>query len=60
MADQHISETQPSGPALGTPPSLHLLQTDAEVGLCTDGYCVLPSAGSAAAKSAPAESAPAE
>ncbi|MGB3730777.1 hypothetical protein [Microbacterium sp.] len=40
MADQQSPQTQT--PALTAPPSLQLMTADAEAGLCTDGYCVLP------------------
>lgn len=42
MADQQVSQTQTPAPVLTTP--LQLLATDAEVGVCADGYCVLPPA----------------
>jgi len=40
MADQQTDDT--TVPTLAAPPSLQLLHTDADAGLCTDGYCVLP------------------
>ncbi|MGN7977021.1 hypothetical protein ACTJJ4_05565 [Microbacterium sp. 22195] len=40
MAEQQTDDTTVT--TLAAPPSLQLLPTDAEAGLCTDGYCVLP------------------
>ncbi|HWU30918.1 MAG TPA: hypothetical protein VN041_17700 [Microbacterium sp.] len=40
MADQQTDDTTVT--TLAAPPSLQLLHTDADAGLCTDGYCVLP------------------
>jgi hypothetical protein len=42
MTDQQSPRTQVPAQAFTAPPSLQLLPADAEVGLCTDGYCVLP------------------
>jgi hypothetical protein len=48
MSEQQTPVTPPAASPLSTPPpSLQLLQTDAEAGLCVDGYCVLPSAPAA-------------
>ncbi|GAA3928281.1 hypothetical protein [Microbacterium soli] len=47
-------ETQNDAPrraeaTLNAVPSLQVLQTDAEAGLCADGYCVLPAAAQSGA-----------
>ncbi|WP_307366993.1 hypothetical protein [Microbacterium sp. W4I4] len=41
MAEKQAPVTETS--SLAAPPSLQLLETDAAAGLCTNGYCVLPS-----------------
>jgi hypothetical protein len=42
MVDQQTPQTQKLAQVLTAPPSLPLVTADAEAGLCTDGYCVLP------------------
>ncbi len=49
MAEQKAPGLEASSsPALTAPPGLQILGSESEVGLCTDGYCVLPPAVPAA------------